>query len=147
MEETLKTDRNVLIIWPITLIGLPLLSAFLLVIWGIAGTIYSNQFTYFISVSGALLISLFAITNTLFNFHTLHVCWSTLSLREKVIFSIIGLLSNAIGSYALAPLWKRVGVKIFSVKDKVATGSLSFLFRFLFIVAILLPAFIASRQF
>ena len=147
MDVPLIPQNKVLNIWPISLVGLPILSLFLIILFGMFGSIYVNQLTYFLSISGAFVFALFSITNLVFNFYTIYTFWPQLSGKNRVLYLFIGLIANIAGSYILAKLWKKQGINMLSIGDKKSLNTLSFVFYFFLTVSIILPAFIASRQF
>ncbi|TYK64865.1 hypothetical protein [Colwellia echini] len=140
-------NKDVLLIWPISLIGLPILAILLISIFGFSGTIYSGKLTYIFSVSGTLVLVIFGLFNVLFSFYTLNTFWSTLKIKERIIYSLVGILANVLSSYVLASLWKTKSINIYSTKGKKKHDHVAFVFYFFILVALLIPIFIANKQF
>jgi hypothetical protein len=139
-------NKDVLLIWPVCLIGLPILSFLLIFLFGFSSSIYSGKLTYIISVSGSFIVVIFAIFNVLFSFLTLNIFWSSLKAKERIIYSLVGILANVLGSYVIATLWKTKGINIYSTKGKKKHDHVAFVFYFSILVALLIPIFIASKQ-
>ena len=140
-------NKDVLIIWPICLIGFPTLALVLLFCFGFIESIFDNKLGYVFSVGGSLILVLFGLFNVFFSFYTLSTFWNVLKLKEKAVYILVALLANALGSYILAKLWKSKGISIYSLEGKKKHNEVSFVFYFLFSVSLLIPMFIASRQF
>jgi len=141
------TKNDVRLAWPISLIGLPLICIILVSIFGLSTSIYSNKYLYILSISGSLLLVVFAIFNMIFSFITLSKVWVTLATKEKIKYLAICLFTNALSGFVMVKFWTESGINIFSFADNKKLDTLSFAFYFFTSVSILIPIFIANRQF
>jgi hypothetical protein len=71
----------------------------------------------------------------------------TLAVKEKIKYSVICVFTNALSGFVMIKFWTEAGVNVFSFADNKKLDTLSFIFYFFTSVSILIPIFIANRQF
>jgi len=147
-------NSDVSIVWPISLLGLPISCGIFLFSLAINtflfGELTPEKPIYAVIMSSILFAMLCGLTNVFFSFYTLSTFWNSLNFLSTLKYFAILIIMNIFSGYVFARLWsKNTDIKVYSFLGKRKFGQvdlIAFYFYFFSFVVIVIPMFIVSKS-
>ncbi len=142
-----KTNGEVSIAWPITLLGFPISIVAFILIQLIFGNIEEGRYIYLTVMGSAFLFCVFSAFNIIFSVYTIYTFWKNINKPKKIKGITMCFIGTSFSAYLISKLWMKSSVNIYSLKNKNKLSLIAFSLYSLILMCVIFSYFLTNLRY